>query len=343
MAEIPGLDVARLRTYLDANAPHLSGELSATLVAGGRSNLTYFVSAGPLQYVLRRPPLGHVLTTAHDMAREFRVISALSGSEVPVPAGLLLCDDESVIGAPFYLMSKVEGTVYRTKESTALLSATDAKKVSYELIETLALLHQVDPLDVGLENFGKVEGFLERQSIRWQKQLASSKSRNIKGIDELASRLGASIPTTESTGVLHGDYRLDNCIINADMRLAGIVDWEMSTLGDCLSDVGLFVVYWDGVPGLRDSPISGRIRVERGFPNASQLLERYAVSTGANLYRINWYTAFGFFKLAVILEGIHFRFSNGQTVGTGFAEIGNWVEPLIAAGLDALSKDGIGK
>jgi aminoglycoside phosphotransferase (APT) family kinase protein len=343
MAEIPGLDLSRLRTYLNANAPHLSGELTAELVTGGRSNLTYFVQAGSLQYVLRRPPLGHVLTTAHDMAREYRVITALAKSEVPVPDSLLLCEDESIIGAPFYLMSKVEGTVFRTKKSTALLSTVDAKKVSFELIETLALLHQVDPIDVGLENFGKVEGFLERQSVRWQKQLASSKSRDIRDIDELASQLSASIPTSKSNGVLHGDYRLDNCIINADMRLAGIVDWEMSTLGDCLSDVGLFVVYWDGIPGLPDSPVSGGISAELGFPGAAELLERYAIHTGGNLDRINWYVAFGFFKLAVILEGIHFRYSFGQTVGTGFEEIGNWVEPLVAAGMDALSKDGVGK
>jgi aminoglycoside phosphotransferase (APT) family kinase protein len=343
MAEIPGLDLSRLRTYLNANAPHLSGELTAELVTGGRSNLTYFVQAGSLQYVLRRPPLGHVLTTAHDMAREYRVITALAKSEVPVPDSLLLCEDESIIGAPFYLMSKVEGTVFRTKKSTALLSTVDAKKVSFELIETLALLHQVDPIDVGLENFGKVEGFLERQSVRWQKQLASSKSRDIRDIDELASQLSASIPTSKSNGVLHGDYRLDNCIINADMRLAGIVDWEMSTLGDCLSDVGLLVVYWDGIPGLPDSPVSGGISAELGFPGAAELLERYAIHTGGNLDRINWYVAFGFFKLAVILEGIHFRYSFGQTVGTGFEEIGNWVEPLVAAGMDALSKDGVGK
>jgi aminoglycoside phosphotransferase (APT) family kinase protein len=343
MAEIPGLDLSRLRTYLNANAPHLSGELTAELVTGGRSNLTYFVQAGSLQYVLRRPPLGHVLTTAHDLAREYRVITALAKSEVPVPDSLLLCEDESIIGAPFYLMSKVEGTVFRTKKSTALLSTVDAKKVSFELIETLALLHQVDPIDVGLENFGKVEGFLERQSVRWQKQLASSKSRDIRDIDELASQLSASIPTSKSNGVLHGDYRLDNCIINADMRLAGIVDWEMSTLGDCLSDVGLLVVYWDGIPGLPDSPVSGGISAERGFPGAAELLERYAIHTGGNLDRINWYVAFGFFKLAVILEGIHFRYSFGQTVGTGFEEIGNWVEPLVAAGMDALSKDGVGK
>ncbi|HUW77356.1 MAG TPA: phosphotransferase family protein [Candidatus Nanopelagicaceae bacterium] len=342
MAEIPGLDVGRLRTYLDAVAPQFSGELSATLIAGGRSNLTYFIANRDLQYVLRRPPLGHVLTTAHDMVREYRVISALSGSEVPVPVAILLCEDESVIGAPFYLMSKVDGTVYRTKESTALLSAGDARKVSYKLVDTLALLHGVDPVSVGLENFGKVNGFLERQSSRWQKQLASSKSREIKGINELATGLDRAIPTTKSTGVLHGDYRLDNCIIDADMRLAGIVDWEMSTLGDCLSDVGLFVVYWNGVPG-DDSPINGGISLERGFPSALDLLERYAVRTGSDLNRINWYIAFGYFKLAVILEGIHFRFSNGQTVGTGFAEIGNWVAPLVAAGLEALGNDGVGK
>jgi aminoglycoside phosphotransferase (APT) family kinase protein len=343
MAVIPGLDLSRLRDYLDAYAPQLSGEMNAELIEGGRSNLTYFVSSGPLQYVLRRPPLGHVLKTAHDMSREYRLITALSRSDVPVPEGLLLCEDESVIGAPFYLMSKVEGSVFRTKQSTAHLSSADTKKVSFELIDTLALLHRVEPAEVGLASFGRVDGFLERQAMRWQKQLASSKSREIKDIDELASRLSASIPTSSSTGVLHGDYRLDNCIIDANLRLAGIVDWEMSTLGDCLSDVGLFAVYWDGIPGLPNSPVSGAISAERGFPSAAELLERYSISTGRTLDRIQWYIAFGFFKLAVILEGIHFRYSSGQTVGTGFDDIGSWVEPLVAAGMAALGKDGIGK
>lgn len=343
MAETPGLDLDRLRAYLDTNAPHLSGELTATLVPGGRSNLTYFVHTPTMQYVLRRPPLGHVLTTAHDMAREHRVITALVNAEVRVPKSLLLCEDESVIGAPFYLMSKVEGTVFRTKQETALLSEAGAKRVSVDLIETLARLHQVDPAAVGLEQFGKVEGFLERQLARWQKQLTSSNSREIKGASELATRLATSMPKTKSSGVLHGDFRLDNCIINSELQVAAVVDWEMSTLGDCLSDVGLLAVYWDGIPGLPNSPVSGGISAGRGFPSAAELLHHYAISTGVDLDRIKWYTAFGFFKLSVILEGIHFRYSKGQTVGSGFEEIGNWVEPLVGAGVDALSNDGVGK
>ena len=343
MAEIPGLDLDRLRKYLDNFAPSLSGDLTAMLVPGGRSNLTYFVRNTNAEYVLRRPPLGHVLTTAHDMVREYRVISALSSSAVPVPKSLLLCEDESVIGAPFYLMSKVEGTVFRTKQDTALLSDTDAKRMSLDLIDTLAHLHKVDPDAVGLEQFGRVDGFLERQLIRWQKQLSASNSREITGAQELAAKLGESIPTTRSSGVLHGDFRLDNCLVNSHMQVAGVVDWEMSTLGDCLSDVGLFVVYWDGVPGRPDSPISGGITAEQGFPTAAELLHHYSITTGVDLERVNWYTAFGFFKLAVILEGIHFRYSKGQTVGSGFDEIGNWVEPLVGAGVDALSNDDVRK
>ena len=343
MAEIPGLDLDRLRAYLDTCAQHLSGDLTATLVPGGRSNLTYFVRNVNTEYVLRRPPLGHVLTTAHDMVREHRVITALVDTEVPVPKTLLLCEDESVIGAPFYLMSKVEGTVFRTKQQTALLSKMDAKRVSLDLIETLAHLHKVDPIAVELGQFGRVDGFLERQLVRWQKQLSASNSREIKGAEKLAAKLGESIPTTKSSGVLHGDFRLDNCLVNSQMQIAAVVDWEMSTLGDCLSDVGLFVVYWDGVPGLPDSPISGGITAERGFPTSAELLHHYSITTGTDLDRINWYSAFGFFKLAVILEGIHFRYSKGQTVGSGFEGIGNWVEPLVGAGVDALSNDRVGK
>ena len=343
MTEIPGLDLVRLRTYLDTNASQLSGDLTATLIPGGRSNLTYFVQAGECEYVLRRPPLGHVLKTAHDMAREYRVISALSENAIPVPKSLHLCQDESVIGAPFYLMSKVEGTVYRSKQDTSLLTESQAKKMSSNLIETLAQLHQVDPAAVGLGDFGRVDGFLERQVERWQKQFASSKSREIIGFDELATKLSKIIPTSTQTGVIHGDYRLDNCIMNSNLEVAAIVDWEMSTLGDCLSDLGLFAVYWDGILGLPDDPISGGINSKQGFPSAASLFNQYSLITGARLGRINWYIAFGFFKLAVILEGIHFRYSNGQTVGSGFNDLGTLVAPLVGAGIEALSSDGMGK
>lgn len=343
MTEIPGLDLSRLQVYLAAEAPELSGDLAAVLVSGGRSNLTYFVTAGQHDYVLRRPPLGHVLTTAHDMHREYRVICALSGTSLPVPKTLLHCKDESVIGAPFYLMSKVEGTVYRTKQDTAVLDPTSAGTISTDLVETLSRLHQVDPAEIGLSDFGKVDGYLERQLVRWQKQLSASTSREINGFRELATNLSSSTPTTRRSGVLHGDFRLDNCIVDPTMKIAAVIDWEMSTLGDCLSDVGLFLVYWRGIPGLPENPISGGVDTQRGFPSSTELLERYARNNEDGLERINWYVAFGFFKLAVILEGIHFRFVGGKTVGTGFDEIGNLVAPLVEAGIDALSSDRGGK
>lgn len=209
-----GLDLDRLAGHLAEHRPDLmAGPLRAELVTGGRSNLTYLVRAGVQEFVLRRPPLGHVLATAHDMGREFRVISALAGTPVPVPAALLLCTDETVLGAPFYLMERVTGVVYRSRAQTAALDSTRRRQLALVMMDVLATLHTVDPAAVGLADFGRPEGFLARQVRRWGAQLDRSHSRNLPGIDELRQRLAASAPDGANTGrVVHGDYRLDNLI-----------------------------------------------------------------------------------------------------------------------------------
>ncbi|MDR7300365.1 phosphotransferase family protein [Haloactinomyces albus] len=337
--DLPGLDLARLRNHLDAQLPGLvQGPLTGELVQGGRSNLTYIVGDGIHRWVLRRPPLGHVLATAHDMSREYRVMTALEGTEVPVPGTYLLCDDEDVIGAPFYVMEYVSGTVFRDPQQTESLSIERRKDLSLRLMDVLADLHALAPAEVGLDDFGRPDGFLERQVRRWGKQLEASRSREITGIDELRDQLAARLPATRRATIVHGDYRLDNVLVGDDDRIRAVLDWEMATLGDPLTDLGLLVVYWEGFSGIEQNPITKGIGPEYGFPPARELLERYTQRSGADLSELGWYTAFGFFKIAVILEGIHYRFTHNQTVGEGFDHVGALVAPLVEQGLATLKE-----
>lgn len=335
--EPPGLDLERLSGYLARERPGLArGPLSAEVVQGGRSNLTYRVTDGTSRWVVRRPPLGHVLATAHDMAREHRVISALHGTDVPVPETVLLCEDPDVIGAPFYVMEHVDGTPFRTSEELSALGPERTRRVVLALPDTLVALHAVDPERVGLGDFGRPEGFLERQLRRWGKQLEASRSRDLDGIDELHTALGESLPVSPAPTVVHGDFRLDNVLVGADDRVNAVLDWEMSTLGDPLTDLGLLAMYSER-PDMADSPVS-TTSLAPGHPEASELIERYAAASGRDVSRVNWYTAFAYFKLAVILEGIHYRFTLGQTVGAGFDRIGELVPVFIDNGLTTLRK-----
>ncbi|MFD6417669.1 phosphotransferase family protein [Streptomyces sp. NPDC060194] len=328
----PGLDLDRLRDRLG------SGPLTARLIEGGRSNLTYDVAEadGGGRWVVRRPPLGHVLATAHDMRREHRVISALHGTDVPVPRTVLLCEDEAVIGAPFYVMEFVEGTPYRTADELAAIGPERTRAACLGLVDTLVALHAVDPEAVGLGDFGRPEGFLDRQLRRWGKQLDASRNRELAGIDELHAALGRALPAPQAPAVIHGDYRLDNVLIGPDDRIRAVLDWEMSTLGDPLTDLGLLVMYSRRID-LPDSPIS-TTGAAPGHPDPAELVERYATLSGRDVGAIAWYTAFAWFKLAVILEGIHYRFTLGQTVGAGFDRIGDLVPVFIEHGLTTLQE-----
>lgn len=332
----PGLDLDQLRGHLDRERPGLvGGPLSARLIEGGRSNLTYAVTDGTTRWVVRRPPLGHVLATAHDMKREHRVISALHrGTEVPVPAPVLLCEDVDVLGAPFYVMDFVDGTPFRTAEELAPLGAERTRAAVLGLVDTLVDLHSVDPEAVGLGDFGRPDGFLDRQLRRWGKQLDASRDRDLAGIDELHAALGRRLPGSPAPTVVHGDYRLDNVLIGEDDQIKAILDWEMSTLGDPLTDLGLLVMYSTKLQ-LPDSPISTTAGAA-GHPEAAELIERYAARSGRDVSAVSWYTAFAWFKLAVILEGIHYRYTLGQTVGAGFDRIGELVPVFIEHGLTTL-------
>ncbi len=332
-AEVAGLDLESVTRWLDREHPGLRrGDLRARIIAGGRSNITYALDDDTHRLVLRRPPLGHVLATAHDMAREHRVISALGGSPVPVPATVALCDDLEVLGAPFYLMERVEGDVVRTREQLLQVPAAARAPLAHRLVDTLAALHGVDPGAVGLADFGRPDGFLHRQVRRWGQQLDASRSRDVNGIDDLHAALGAAVPTSQRATVVHGDYRLDNVLVGPGYEIAAVLDWEMSTLGDPLTDIGLMLVYWgDSQRGTLGSVTETPGSVE-GYPGGADLAERYAAASGLDLSPLPWYVAMGCFKLAVVLEGIHYRYTQGQTVGAGFDTIGAVVPGLVAAG-----------
>ncbi|HET6636759.1 MAG TPA: phosphotransferase family protein [Streptomyces sp.] len=334
----PGLDLGRFAAHLARERPGLlAGPLKAEVIQGGRSNLTYRVTDGVGTWVVRRPPLGHVLATAHDMHREHRVISALHETDVPVPRTVLLCEDPDVLGAPFYVMEHVSGTPYRTAGELAQLGAGRTRELVLALPDTLVALHAVDPAAVGLADFGRPEGFLDRQLRRWGTQLEASRNRDLPGIDALRERLARTVPRSEAPAVVHGDFRLDNVLADSDGRITAVLDWEMSTLGDPLTDLGLLVMY-SRQPSLPDSPIS-TTREAPGHPEPAELIERYAAGSGRDVRRIGWYTAFAYFKLAVILEGIHYRFTLGQTVGAGFDRIGDLVPVFVDGGLTTLEED----
>ncbi|MFC7545602.1 phosphotransferase family protein [Plantactinospora sp. GCM10030261] len=340
-----GLDLHRLADHLTRYRPDLlDGPPQATLITGGKSNLTYLVRSGEREYVLRRPPLGHVLATAHDMGREFRVISALATTAVPVPAALLHCADPDVLGAPFYLMERVTGTVFRSRRQTHPLSADQRHAMAMAMMDTLAELHRVEPAAVGLADFGRPEGFLGRQVRRWGGQLDRSRSRDLPGVDELRERLAATVPATPSGGrIVHGDFRLDNLIVEADpVAVRAVLDWEMATLGDPLTDLGLLLTYWevlgDGDAAAGNAVADG-LGPRAGFPPGPKLIERYATRSGLDVGPLGWHVALGCFKLAVICEGIHYRHTLGQTVGDGFDRIGDLVTPLVDHGLTRLRED----
>ena len=271
------------------------------------------------------------------MTREYRVINALADTDVPVPATYALCEDADVIGAPFYVMERILGTPYRTAAELESLGAERTRAISAGLIDTLAALHRLDPAAIGLAEFGRPDGFLERQVRRWKKQLDASYTRDLPAAAQLHDLLAKNLPAQSNTGIVHGDYRLDNVLIDDRDRIAAVIDWEMATLGDPLTDVGLLMVYkrmsaFD-LPGVNDAAAAP------GQLSESEMLERYSERSGRDLAHIGFYVALASFKLAVISEGIHFRHLNGQTVGEGFETIGATVEPLLRSGIAALQGD----
>jgi aminoglycoside phosphotransferase (APT) family kinase protein len=338
-----GIDVDRVSAWLQANVEGAQAPFTFELIGGGRSNLTYTVTgADGATVVLRRPPLGHVLESAHDMAREHRIISAVGKTDVPVPRTLGLCADPAVNGAPFYVMSHVDGVVLDSPQKAALLPPERRRPASEHLLDVLADLHAVDVDAVGLGDLARKEGYVERQLRRWTKQWASSKTRELPAIDEVAQRLAARIPDQQGVVIAHGDYRFGNCLTDVSRaRIAAVLDWELCTLGDPLADVGYLGVYWTDPGGeqLRHNDPSG---IE-GFPAYADLLERYAARTGRDLAGIDYYVAFSSWRLAVISEGVYARFLHGAMgdQGIGSSELAVFragTETLAEAALDAVGR-----
>lgn len=307
---IIGIDPARVSAWLGDRAS-VEGEIRFDLVTHGRSNLTFIVTDGAgNRWVLRRPPTGHILASAHDMAREHRIISALQGSEVPVPALIGLCDDEAVTGAPFYVMDFVEGHIITTLDKAKPFKPSQRRRQSESLVDVLAALHRVEPDEVGLGDLGRKEAYLARQLRRWKRQVDEGSDRQLDLFQELHALLEASMPEQQGAGIAHGDYRLDNCMIGADDRVAAVLDWELCTLGDVLADLGGMLMWW-GDPSSPTPAMSDMATLAEGYLSPSEVISRYAAASDRDLSDLPYYVAFQFWRLAAISEGVRVRFVSG--------------------------------
>jgi aminoglycoside phosphotransferase (APT) family kinase protein len=316
---VAGIDVHRVGAWMAGHIAGAEPPFRFELIAGGRSNLTYRVTdASGRRYALRRPPLSHVLPTAHDMGREFRVISALVPTAVPVPQTYGLCGDEDVNGRPFYVMEFVDGFILRDAETAErVLDEAARRRAGESLVDTLAALHAVDVDAVGLGDFAKREGYIERQLRRWYEQFRNS---SVEGIDTesvietVHDRLAADIPSQMDTAIVHGDYRLDNTVLGPDGTVRAVLDWEICTLGDPLADLGLLMVYWTEA-GDEAALLGVTPTTVTGFPPRSEITTRYHRASGRDLSRLDFYVAFGYWKLACILQGVYARYVGGATAG----------------------------
>jgi aminoglycoside phosphotransferase (APT) family kinase protein len=340
-ATIPGIDVepvtAWFTEHTDAVAP-----LRFDLIAGGRSNLTFKVTdAEGEAWVLRRPPLGHVLATAHDMAREHRIISALAATDVPVAPAIGLCTDEAVNGAPFYVMDFVDGIVVRDAGVGQQLSEAQRAAAGRSLAQTLAKIHAVDPDAVGLGDLGRKEGYIARQLKRWNGQFEDGRTREVPEVSDAYARLLEGIPEQHGAAIVHGDYRLDNCMFDESGQVIAVLDWEICTLGDPLADLGLLMVYWTE-SGDPIAALAGGATTLAGFPTRAELVAAYQDAGGRPVGDLDYYVAFGYWKLACILEGVYTRYKAGAmgNDGADADAFGDTVRLLGRASLDALDRMG---
>lgn len=316
-----GIDQTQVTDWMVAHIPEIEPPLTFSLIAGGRSNLTFRVEdATGRAWALRRPPLHHVLPTAHDMSREYRLMHALGPAGIPVPVTIGLCTDEAVNERPFYVMEFVDGHILRSApQAEAAFDEATRRGIGDHMADTLAALHDVDPEAVGLGDLGRHEGYIERQLKRWRGQYDQMQVEGVEidhdGLvarvsDELARR----IPKQQRTSVVHGDYRMDNVVLADDGTVRAILDWEICTLGDPLADLGLLMVYWadpaDSMAVLGLSPTTAP-----GFSTRAQVLERYDAVSELDISGVDYYIAFGYWKLACILQGVFARYVAGAGAG----------------------------
>jgi aminoglycoside phosphotransferase (APT) family kinase protein len=338
------LDLARLEPYLRSHFPDLHGPLVVRQFPSGHSNLTYSVTLGEKEMVLRRPPFGSKVRTAHDMGREFRVLDKLHSS-YPAPKPLLHCTDDSILGAPFYIMERVRGIVLRRDLPKELnITPEIARRLSESFIDNLAALHQLDYTALGLADLGKPQGYMERQVKGWTERYYGSKTHDLPQVEEIAGWLKERMPGHSGASLIHNDYKYDNMLLDADdlTRIVAVLDWEMCTLGDPLSDLGTALAYWvqandpaDVLPA-RWGPTS-----LPGSLTRRQLLERYQAKTGRDVSNIVFYYVFALFKTAVIIQQIYYRYHHGLTKDERFASMGEVTKMLMNASLRAATKNTI--
>ena len=326
---VAGIDEAAVSGWMARRVEGAEPPFTFDLIPGGNSNLTYRVKCkdGAL-LALRRPPLGAVLESAHDMAREFRIISALQGTGVPVPPALGICSDPGVNGAPFYVMGFVEGTVLHDRQAGEQIPPQQRPEVGRSVAEVLATLHSLDPEDIGLGDLGRREDYLERQLHRWTRQFEASKQRELPIMDRVRALLQSGVPPQARAAVVHGDYRLGNLIVEGG-RVRAVVDWELCTLGDPLADLGYLANDWTAP----DEPTLWRSSaIQAGmFGDRSEMIERYAELSAADVSQIGYHQAFQSWRLAAILEGVYARYRHGAMAnisGVDLEELASSVERL---------------
>lgn len=338
MSDLPGMNRVALERFLSAEGIDVHGELTVEMISGGRSNLTYKVYDDTSTWVVRRPPTSGLTPSAHDMAREWAVTDALASTAVPVAETVAFDREGAVLGAPMTVVRFVPGRVVRTREDLRDLTDEQVADNAAELVRVLAELHAVDPAAVGLEKFGRPDGFVARQVATWARQWQTVKTRELPDIDRLHRALEAAVPTTSTASIVHGDFRVDNTILDSEdvSSVAAVVDWEMSTLGDPLTDVALMCVYrqpvFDAVLGADAAWTSDR------YPSAADLVQQYAVRSGREVDNWGFYVALANFKLGVIGEGITHRALSGSDTGAGARNAAEATGEFIAAGLRALSE-----
>ncbi|HEX5587082.1 MAG TPA: phosphotransferase family protein [Acidimicrobiia bacterium] len=308
----PGVDLDAFTAWAGAALPQLQPPFTGTFIAGGRSNITVRITdATGADYVVRRPPLHSVLATAHDVAREHRIISALGPTPVPVPRTLAVCDDVDVLGAPFYVMEYVDGIVLNTAEVAVAELNVDARAAAGpSLVDAQVALHAVDPDAVGLGTLAKKEDFIARQLHRWSGQWAQTKQREVPAVDRVHRILSENIPEQRESRIVHGDFRLGNCIVDTDGHVRAVLDWELCTLGDPLADVGYMLASWPRPDDTHSWDLENPTTAP-GFVEHADLIERYAAESGRDLGDIDFYVAFSYWRLACILEGVYARSLGG--------------------------------
>ncbi len=338
------LDVASLEPYLRGHFPGLAGPLVVRQFPSGHSNLTYSVTLGETEMVLRRPPFGSKVKTAHDMGREYRVLEKLHAS-YPAPKPLLYCDDESVLGAPFYVMERVHGIILRQELPPGLeLTPSIARRLSESFIDNLAALHELDYAALGLADLGKPQGYVERQVKGWTQRYYGSKTHDLPEVERITAWLKENMPAQGAATLIHNDYKYDNMVLDANdiTRIVAVLDWEMCTLGDPLTDLGTALGYWvqaDDPPDIR--PARWGPTAVPGSLKRLELLERYRAKTGRDVSNIVFYYVFALFKTAVIIQQIYYRYFHGLTKDERFASMGEVTKMLLHASLRAMESNQI--